>query len=153
MDQRLATQAAPRGSIVADGSLQGWLCRNGTLEIKDGVLVVTPDAGAKAGPFITRSGLDWRGPLTVTLATKTARAGKLAVAWRTAGQKDFVPENAVRADVTSALDGQTHTLTVPEKRSVIHLRVHFPAGTTEIRQLEITDTQGKQLDSLPTDTR
>jgi len=150
VDQRLATQAAPRGSIVADGSLQGWLCRNGTLEIKDGVLVVTPDAGAKAGPFITRSGLDWRGPLTVTLATKTARAGKLAVAWRTAGQKDFVPENAVRADVTSALDGQTHTLTVPEKRSVIHLRVHFPAGTTEIRQLEITDTQGKQLDSLPT---
>lgn len=152
VDPRLATQVAPGGLDNAAGRVQGWLCRNGKLELRDGTLLVTPDGVGQPAPFITCNGLAWRGPLTVRLTIKAARGGSWGVAWRTDGQSDFVPENAVRMKTSPSPDEQTHTLHIPEQARIIHVRIHLPAGTTEIRRLEVTDSQGKRLTALPAGT-
>jgi len=130
-----------------EAGLQGWLARNGTLGEKDGTILLSTDKQAQA-PFITRSQLRLKGPLTVSLRIKSESASAGGIAWRMDGDKDFLPANRVAFKVSAESNWQTHEVPLPAKGKMIHLRVHFPPGNTQIQTLAIKDAAGKVVLSL-----
>jgi len=138
-----------RGSAAAP-ELQGWLARNGALTVTDGVLhlVREKDGGQGVnakGAFITRSQFQAAGPVTVRLTLKTATAGQAAIAWRTAEQKDFVPENKAVFAVAASDDWQAHEVQLPVAGTMIHLRLHLPGDTAFVRQFELQPATGRPV--------
>jgi len=71
---------APAAKADPPGSVQGWLCRNGTLAVRDGALVIMPEPAAKAAPFLARTSFDLAGPVTLTLHARATTAGRAR--WR-----------------------------------------------------------------------
>jgi len=130
-----------------EAGIQGWLARNGTLSVKEDSLLLTADKGKQA-PFITRSQLKLKGPLTASLIIKSDTAGAGSIAWRMDGDKDFVPANRVAFKVSSDSEWQKLEVPLPAKGKVIHLRLHLPNGSAQIRQFELKDTEGKVVISL-----
>ncbi|MEQ1750887.1 MAG: sulfatase-like hydrolase/transferase, partial [Prosthecobacter sp.] len=131
----------------AETGIQGWQARNGTLSVKDGALLLTSDKGKQA-PFITHSQLKLKGPLTASLTIKTNTPGAGSIAWRMDGDNDFLPANRVAFKVSAESDWQTHEVQLPTNGKVIHLRVHLPSGSNQIRQLKLKDAAGKSVLSL-----
>lgn len=129
VDQRLAP--APKKIVEPADSFQGWLCRNGTLAVKDGALVITPDATAKGAPFLTHSRLDFAGPATLTLQTRGG-SGAGAVAWRSRQESDFDPKS--RADFPWPASEEWRDVAAPISSAsrIIHVRVHLPKGAQPI---------------------
>jgi arylsulfatase A-like enzyme len=135
-DFYLEGKPAPKPEAKPSASAtRGWVARGGSLIEKDGVLKLTPDKGGK-GTFITRSQLKIAGPATVKLTLKTAASGAAAIAWRVEDDKDFLPANRVSFEVKASTDWQTHEIPLPAKGSIIHVRVHLPAGGAEFRAIE-----------------
>ncbi|MBI5801208.1 MAG: sulfatase-like hydrolase/transferase [Verrucomicrobia bacterium] len=134
------TKGAPVGSV------QGWLCRNGSLAMKDGALVITPDAAAKAAPFLAHTGLEIPGPVTVTLRVRAGQGGRSAIAWRTQEQRDFTAENTADFDWPASTDWQEVKATLPTKGRVIHLRISAARGSTA---LEVQSIELRGRDSEP----
>ncbi len=119
-----------------------WQARNGTLNEQDGILTLTPEAGqkGKGGAFLTRSGLNLAVPATVKFALKSGTSGQAAIAWRVEGDKDFLPANRVTFAVTASEDFTAHEIALPATATIIHLRIHLPGGTTQIRDLDFQPT-------------
>lgn len=117
-----ASQAAP-------GSIQGWLGRNCRLTLKDGALVVEPDAPAKAAlPFLAQTNLDVAGPIAVGLRLRSTQGGVGAIQWRLADQKDFLPEQKTPFQIPPSAAWQTLRIAAPAAGRVVHLRVILPKG-------------------------
>lgn len=130
--------AAPAAQSPAEpeGSIEGWICRNGTIAIQDGALVITPapDLAKNARPFLSRTGLDLVGPVTVKLRARAAKGGPSTITWRTK-TASFAPEQSVTFDWPSGSEWQDLTLELPEEGRLIHLRV-TPAKTAEGIEIE-----------------
>jgi arylsulfatase A-like enzyme len=146
-DYYLEGKAAPAPNPKANGKADAatgtpWQARNGTLSEKDGILTLTPEPGAKgkSGAFLTRSGLELAAPFTAKLALKSSAPGQAAIAWRVAGDKDFLPANRVTFAVTASEDFTTHEVVLPATGTVIHLRIHPSGGVTQIRNIEFKTT-------------
>ena len=133
--------------VEADAGFQGWLARNGTLNVKDGVLQLTADK-SKQSPFITRSQLKLKGPLTATFSIKSDTAGAGGIAWRMDGNKDFLPATRVAFKVSAESDWQILDVELPPSGKIIHLRLHFPGGSTQIQKIELKDAADKTVLSL-----
>jgi uncharacterized sulfatase len=144
--RRPAATKATTKNAVSDGSVQGWLCRNGTLTVKNGALVITPEAGAKkAAPFLTHAELDLAGPVTSTLRVRAKQGGQSSVAWRTHEQKEFAPENTAAFDWPTSADWQEVKVELPAKGRLIHLRIS-PARSGsgfEVQSIELRGQSGK----------
>lgn len=132
---------------AADGTIQGWLCRNGSLTVKDGALVITPDANlaAKAKPFIANSKLDLNGPVTVTMRVRATKGGPCTCAWRTKQQPDFTDDKSVTASWPASTDWQEIKAELPAKGRVIHLRIApaKDASGLAIQSIELHGTGGQ----------
>jgi uncharacterized sulfatase len=130
-----------------EGSVQGWLCRNGTLAVKDGALVIAPDANAakNARAFITRTGLDLAGPVTITLRVRAKQGGPGSVTWRTAAAKDFTAENAASFDWPAGAEWREVKAELPVKGRLMHLRITSAKGGAglEVQSITLTPAQGK----------
>ena len=129
VDQRLAP--APKKAAEPTDSFQGWLCRNGTLAVKDGALVITPDAAAKGAPFLTHSRLDFAGPATLTLKTRGG-SGAGAVAWRSRQESDFDPKNRADFPWPASEEWRDVTASISSASRIIHVRVYLPKGAQPI---------------------
>jgi len=131
-------EAASKKGTASSTPVQGWLARGGTLVAKGGILELTPERGAKGkGAFITRTQLKLTSPATVKLTLKAATAGPGAIAWRSDGDQDFLPANRTAFESAATGDWQTHEIKLPASGTIIHVRVHLPAGTSLIRELEL----------------
>lgn len=130
--------------VAPDGGAQGWLCRNGTLAVKDGALVITPEAGGKAAPFLARAGLDLPGPVTATLRVRAKQGGASSLAWRTSEQKDFIAENTASFSWPTAADWQEVKVELPATGRLIHLRISTAHGS---RALEVQSIELRGRDS------
>jgi uncharacterized sulfatase len=119
-----------------------WVARNANAEVKDGALHVA--ASGKQSPFIAFTGLSIPGPAVATASVRAEKGGKLGIAWRLDGQKDFTPAQAANQDFTASSEFQEVTVTVPAEGSIIHLRLLLPDGTTDVRRLELKAANGKQ---------
>ncbi len=121
---------------------QPWQVRNGTLTEKDGILEITPESDAKGpAPFMVRAQLQLAAPVTARLSVKSSTAGGASFAWRTAEQKDFLPENKATFAVTDSQDWQAHEVPLAAKGTIIHLRLHLPDGTTQLRDIQFKSSE------------
>jgi len=139
-----ATKAGKKA--VPEGSIQGWVCRNGKLDQQDGALTITPDAtGSKARSFIAYSQLDLPGPVTATLRIKTQKGGKGSVSWRTKAQKDFLAENVSEFVMSDSADWQEVALKLPITDRLLHLRVMLPIGEvpSQIQSIRLQPDKGQ----------
>ena len=144
--RRASAKAEPAPTSPAAASdTQGWVCRNGTLAVKDGALVITPEAGAKAAPFLARTGLDLPGPVAATLRGRAKTGGPASIAWRTSEQKDFIAENSANFTWPTGADWQEVKVELPVKGRLIHVRVNTPrAGSAlELQSVGFTPASGK----------
>jgi arylsulfatase A-like enzyme len=110
-----------------------WEARNGTLTSTDGILTLIPEKNGAA--FITHTGLRLKSPAIVKLAVKSDTAGPGAIAWRIQGEKDFLPEKRVSFEIAKANEWQTCEVPLPASGTIIHLRIHLPGGTSQIRKI------------------
>jgi arylsulfatase A-like enzyme len=136
-----AAKAAPIGSV------QGWLCRNGTLAVKDGALIIMPEASAKAAPFLAHAGFDLPGPVTVTLRVRMKQGGLGTVAWRTQEQKDFTAGNTASFTWPAVSGWEEVKVELPVKGRLIHLRIspgRVGAGL-EIQSIKIGSRDSEPL--------
>ncbi len=133
---------------LAEGTIQGWLARNGKLTVKDGALALTPDADAPKNerPFITNSKLDLAGPVTITLRVraKDAGQGKASITWRTKAES-FAAHQSAEFTWPTGTEWQEVRVDLPEKSRILHLRITPPKAATgiEIESIELQDSKGK----------
>ena len=126
-------------------ALKGWLVRNGTVEVKDGALVIRP-SGKKRRPFIaTRTDLPMN--VTAVVRLRTAVAGAAAISWRQDGQKDFPSGQAVTFNCRDAAELQEHSVTIPATGKVIHVRLMLPTTGADVAAIEFRNGDGKKLKS------
>jgi uncharacterized sulfatase len=141
VDKTIAEATKRRGGKVKatnpPGSIQGWLSRNGSIALKDGVLVITPETAAKAAPFLTHPQLDLPGPITLTLRARTSRGGAGAVAWRVKSQDDFPPGQRVAFDWPAGAEWREVQVVIPAEGRLIHLRLHVPKDSVEIQSITL----------------
>ncbi len=135
-------------AVAPEGTIQGWLARNGTLAVKGGALVILPDAKAlpNARPFIANSGLDIAGPVTATLRVRAKRGGASSVTWRTKQQPDFLPANAASFEWPASDEWREIRVDLPVEGRLIHLRV-TPAKGSENDEVLSIELRGKTGES------
>lgn len=132
-------------TVETPGAVQGWVCRGGTLAVKNGALVITPDAGGKSSPFLAQTGLSLPGPVTLTLRARAPAGGKATASWRVSGDRDFSADNAASFDWPAGAGWQQIKATLPVRGQLLHLRLAPAkgAGTVEIESLELVGADGK----------
>ncbi len=140
--RRPAAKADAKSAAPVEGSIQGWVCRNGTLAVKDGALVITPEAGAKAAPFLARAGLDLPGSVTATLRVRAKQGGAGSLSWRTTEQKDFAAENTASFTWPTGAEWQEVKVELPVKGRLIHLRIS-PAKTSSALEVQSIALRGR----------
>ncbi len=136
-----APGAAGRGN--RDSTVQGWIARNSTAVVKDGALHVTPNKGARHRPFIACSTMSIPGPAMATLELRSTTGGAAGFAWRTEGQRDFPPGQAVSLRIPASDQWQDVKAEIPAEGRIIHVRVLLPDGESSIRRIGLTSTKGK----------
>lgn len=140
-----STPTAP-GKTDPEGSIQGWLCRNGTLAIQDGALVITPEPGlaANARPFLACTALDLAGPATVTLRIRAREGGPSTVSWRTKAES-FGPTQSAGFAWPSGADWQEVKVELNEKARIIHVRITPAKAATgvAIQSMTFRDSRGQ----------
>lgn len=140
-------EPAAKAPAEPEGSIQGWICRNGTIAAKHGALVVTPapDLAKSARPFLSRVNLDLPGPVTATMRLRAKTGGPSTLTWRTK-TASFTPEQSATFDWPAGADFQEVKVTLPEKARLIHLRI-TPAKTAtgvEIQSITLHGAKGQE---------
>ena len=142
--KRRTAASADVKTVAPEGNAHGWLCRNGSLAVKDGALIITSEAGAKASPFLVRTALDLPGPVAVTLRVRAKQGGASSIAWRTTEQKDFAAENTASFTWPTGADWQEVKVELPAKGRLIHLRVSPARGSAglEVQSIALRGRSG-----------
>ena len=134
---------APRKNEPA-GAIQGWLCRNGTLAAKDGALLVTadPKAAKNAKPFLAKTGLTLKGPVTAVIKADAKIASNGSLSWRTKDQPDFLPTNLVRFEIPAG--ASERSIALPVDGQAIHVRLNLgdQSAGLRLRSIELRPTKG-----------
>ncbi len=139
------TKAGKKGE--PEGSIHGWVCRNGTLAMKGGALVITPGANAakNARTFITNSSLDVLGPVTATVRLRTKQPGKGSFSWRTKTERDFTEGNVAACAWAPSGEWQEVKAELPVQGTLVHLRMTLPrdGADIEVQSITLTPAKGK----------
>ena len=138
-----ASPAAPRKNEPA-GAVQGWFARNGTIATQDGALVVAadPKAAKNAKPFLAKTGLALKGPVTAIIKADAKVATNGSLSWRTKDQPDFLPANLVRFEIPAGASEQS--IPLPVDGQAIHLRLSLGerADGLRLRSIELRPAKG-----------
>lgn len=134
IDKRFAPPEAKKPA-AEPGSVRGWVCRGGSLAIKDGALVVTAEEGGKGNTFITYSRLDLIGPVTLTMKVRVAQGGAGFVSWRRKQEADFDPK--AKVSFTWPTDGEVK-VELPLTGRLLHVRIGLPKNATSMNVSSIT---------------
>jgi len=139
-----ASSAAPRKNEPA-GAVQGWLARNGTIATKDGALLVAadPKAAKNAKPFLAKTGLALKGPVTALIKGDAKVATQGSLSWRTKDQPDFLPANVVRFEIPAGPSEQS--IPLPVDGQAIHVRFNLgdQAEGLRLRSIELRPAKGE----------
>ncbi len=135
---------APQTKPAPPGSIQGWICRNGTIATKDGALLISadPKAAKNAKPFLAKTGLALNGPVTALIKADAKVATNASLSWRTKEQPDFLPANLVRFSLPAGASEQS--ITLPVDGQAIHVRFQLGDQTDglRLRSIELRPAQG-----------
>lgn len=150
IEQVMKRRAAGRPSASAGpAELQGWVCRNGGLAVRDGALEMTPSADLKPNlrPFLTRSQLNLRGQVTAVLRVQSEHAGDglASVTWRTASAS-FEPQQSAILPWPSGSEFDEVRVVLPEQEPIIHVRINPPrgAGIVRVQSVRLESAGGRQ---------
>jgi len=130
------------GKSGRNNALQGWIARNSTAAVKDGVLHIIPDRDARHRPFIACAELNIPGPAIATLGLRSTTDGVAGFAWRTQGQRDFPPDQTVSIQIVASDQWQDIKAELPAQSRIIHIRVLLPDGESSIRHIGLTSAEG-----------
>ncbi len=130
---------------AATDANQGWLCRSGSLAVKDGTLHITPDKVGKQRPFIACARLKIPSPASVTISIRTTNGGKAGIAWRLEGQADFLPHQSVAVGLTATSEWQELKAELPAQGQIIHLRVLLPEGPSDVQWIRVSTPKNKSF--------
>ena len=137
------SSAAPRKNEPA-GAIQGWFARNGTIATQDGGLLVAadPKAAKNARPFLAKTGLALKGPVTALIKADAKVATQGSLSWRTKDQPDFLPANLVRFEIPAGSSEQT--IALPVDGQAIHVRFNLGDQTEglRLRSIELRPAKG-----------
>lgn len=135
---------APMTKGAPAGSIQGWLCRNGSIATKDGALLITadPKAAKNAKPFLAKTGLTLNGPVTAVIKADAKITTNASLSWRTKEQPDFLPANLVRFTLPAGASEQSVTL--PVNGQALHVRFNLGDQTDglRLRAIELRPAKG-----------
>ena len=135
---------APKTKEAPAGTVKGWLCRNGTIGIQDGALIVTadPKAAKNAKPFLAKTGLTLNGPVTAVVKADAKVATNASLSWRTKEQPDFLPANLIRFTVPAGTSEQS--ITLPVTGQALHVRLNLGDQTDglRLRSIELRPAKG-----------
>ena len=144
---KTGTETKANKKAAPAGSFEGWICRNGTLALKDGTLTITPDANfaKNARPFLTHSGLDLAGPVTLSIRMRAKQGGVSTATWRTSDEKDFIARNSAAFTWPTSTEWQEVKVELPVKGRLIHLRITpaKEAAGLEVQSIIITPLTGE----------
>jgi uncharacterized sulfatase len=137
-----ATKAGPAPA----GSIQGWVCRGGTLAASNGALTITPDPGAAGNTrsFLTRTGFELVGPVRVTLKLRAKTGGRSTITWRTK-TASFTPGQVATFDWPAGAEWREIPVELPEKGRIIHVRITPAIGAqqVEVQSIILRDHRGE----------
>jgi arylsulfatase A-like enzyme len=143
--------AGARGKTVPaapEGSIRGWICRNGKIAIRDGSLVVERDekaeSGKRARTFLSHARLDLAGPIKATLRLRSMKGGPSTLTWRTRTAQ-FTPDQVAAFDWPAGAEFKDVTLELSEKGRIIHIRVTpaLAAESIEVQSIILTGANGE----------
>jgi len=146
--QSVAPAAQP---AVPDGTIQGWLCRNGSISISGespASSALSVVAGANTAPnarvFLTNSNLELSPPIEVTLTVRSAKGGSGSLNWRTKS-RSFTAEQAASLEWPASQEWSKLTATIQDTEPVLHLRIHPPKACEkfEVQSIELRAKDGK----------
>lgn len=144
---RAGAAAQPLATSAAEADLQGWRSRNGTLAVRNGALVVTPDpsAGPKARVVITHGSLDLDGPVHLAMRVRAEQGGKGTIKWRTETGAGLASENGVAFEWPTSAEWREVTAELPVQGRLTRLRILPAKGSSglEAQSIELRDTNGK----------
>lgn len=138
------------GVGVTSPSIQGWFVRYATLRQQQGSLQVAPiekTTKPKTNIALIKSGFEVPQARALTLQCQTEQPGKVTIAWRLKGQKDFQPE----CRKVFSLDGaKPETLQVDfgDDATLIHLRINLPKTAVAIKNVDVRQHDREQLIKL-----
>jgi hypothetical protein len=135
---------APKTKGAPAGSIQGWLCRNGTIATKDGALLISadPKAAKNTKPFLAKTGLTLNGPVTALIKADAKVTTNASLTWRTKEQPDFLPTSLVRFTISAGNSEQS--ITLPVTGQAIHVRFNLGDQTDglRLRSIELRPDKG-----------
>ena len=150
-DHYLEGKHAPRPPVKQDSGHAsapdrafGWIGRNCALEVNDGMLKVRP-VNARQRTFLAAARLDLPAKVTVVVTLRTAEQGRVGIAWREAGQADFVDGQAVTIDVPRSADPREQRIGISAGGRIIHTRLLLPAEGADVASIVFLDDRGKEL--------
>ncbi len=126
-----------------DDRVGDWVLRNGTMAVKDGALRVTSKKKGGKPPFLACTRMKAQGPAKAIVSLRSSGGGKAGVSWRLDGQRDFASGQTSAVDLPASDVWRDVEIPLDTKERVIHIRLHLPAGETDIRTIRITDARGK----------
>jgi hypothetical protein len=150
LDGKLAEKPTtdPNSTRRADrGAVNGWLSRNGTAQIRDGVLQVRPAKSSRSPPFIVMNGLNLPKNVTVVVKLRSEQEDKASFEWRQDGQKEFPGGQVVRFDCGETADLTDHRIAINGTGKLIHIRFRLPATGADVASIEFQNADGKTLRS------
>ncbi|MEY5006541.1 MAG: hypothetical protein RI969_1629 [Verrucomicrobiota bacterium] len=138
-----AASAAPRKNEPA-GAVQGWFARNGTIATQDGALVVAadPKAAKNAKPFLAKTGLALKGPVTAIIKADAKVATNGSLSWRTKDEPDFLPANLVRFEIPAGASEQSIPLRVDGQAIHVRLNLGDQSAGLRLRSVELRPAKG-----------
>lgn len=141
------THAARPGRGAAPPTIQGWIPRNSTARLVGDMLQIRPHAdGPKPPrPFIVHARLHLPADVTATARLRTQQPGTAGFAWREEGQPDFPPKQVVLFDCPASDPFQEHSVKLPARGKVIHVRLLLPPAGADIESIEFRDANQKPL--------
>lgn len=144
LDGKIVSKPSPKSR--AKGHVQGWIVRNGTMEVDDGALQVRPNE-AKRSPFLVTANLELPAKLTAVVHLKTEQDGGAGFAWREAGQKDFGAGQVVTFECSASDKVQQYEAEIIAGGKIIHMRLLLPDSGADVEAIEFRDSDGEVLAS------
>ncbi len=102
-----------------------------------------PKAAKNAKPFLAKTGLALKGPVTALIKADAQAATQGSLSWRTKDQPDFLPANLVRFVIPAGASEQN--IPLPVDGQAIHVRFHLgdQAEGLRLRSIELRPAKGE----------
>ena len=148
---RTKASGSKRASIAeakgTDTAGRLWQIRGGKLTQTDdgGIRISTGKNARNSTCFLTRSRIKLAGPVATQLSAKLSQPGTVTIAWRTKKQAKFVAENRVQIEIGKADQWVNASTKIDSDETIIHVRVYFPPGESELRTLRLKPASGAAI--------